>query len=105
MGPQRLSEDLSQLDLSGYADDAAKDLQDALAQAQDVLRDEQASSSAIESAYANVLDALQGLTETSEGDAGQNVDDADTAAVIPLAQISGMLLTSAGALFALRRKK
>ena len=102
---QRLSEDLSQLDLSGYADDAAKDLQDALAQAQDVLQDEQASSSAIESAYANVLDALQGLTETSEGNAGQNVDDADTAAAIPFAQISGMLLTSAGALFALRRKK
>ena len=102
---QRLSEDLSQLDLSGYADDAAKDLQDALAQAQDVLQDEQASSSAIESAYANVLDALQGLTETSEGDAGQNVDDADTAVAIPFAQISGMLLTSAGALFALRRKK
>ena len=82
-----------------------KDLQDALAQAQDVLQDEQASSSAIESAYANVLDALQGLTETSEGDAGQNVDDTDTAVAIPFAQISGMLLTSAGALFALRRKK
>lgn len=65
---ERLSDDLTQLDLDEYPTDQAKTVREAQEYAQQILQDEQADEEAIASAYAGILQALGALNGEEQPD-------------------------------------